>query len=555
MRRLLVIPLALIVLVIATLVWSAGPNGPPADFSFINRGDHKTLDLNQMSWLQDIRVAYALWEGLYTCDPVTLRPVPGVANRIDVDKSGTVYTFHLRDNARWSNGAPVTAGDFLFAWRRELEEPAEYSYLHYYIKGAKDYQTAYTAWMAGTGPKPDFSSVGEKALDSHTFQVTLGKPIPFFKALCAFPAFFPQYEPCMARYARSDDHGRVTSYDEAFTRPPNLVSNGPYYLAEWSFKRRLRMVANPNYWNRGAVKSHIIDEIFIDDPLAEFRAYDSGEVDWLSDVPGSLVGDMLDEGGRPDLHIFPSFGTYFYTFNCQPKLPDGRINPLADVRVRRALTMAIDKEPIVKNVTRAGQPITNDYIPPGVFPGYVSPPGIAMNVAEAQKLLAEAGYPGGRGFPPLSLLFNTEADHAQIAEIIHRQWQQNLGIDVHMDGVEVKVFADRFNKKDFEIARASWYGDYPDPSTFTDKWRSDSDNNEAGWQNAQYDRLCDLATFDRDPAKRLKYFAQAEKILLDNAVILPLFNYVNVYMFRSNVHGLPLDSRLMVMFQSVQVQR
>jgi len=357
----------------------------------------------------------------------------------------------------------------------------------------------------------------------------------------------------MASFAQRDPQGRIVSYDEQFTRPPHLITNGPYYLAEWSFKRRLRMIANPFYWNRAAVKSRIIDEIAIDDPLAAFRAYDGRQVDWLADVSGTLVGDMLAQGGRPDLHVFKSFGTYFYTFNCQPALPDGRPNPLADVRVRRALTMAIDKEPIVKNVTRAGQPIAVDYIPPGVFAGYLSPPGIPMDVSQAQRLLAEAGYPGGKGFPAISLLFNTEADHQAVAQVIHRQWQQNLGINVNMDGVEIKVFAERFNKKDFDIARASWYGDYPDPSTFTDKWRSDSDNNEAGWKNPRYDQLCDLATFDRDPATRLKYFAQAEKILLDDAVIIPLYHYVNTYMFRSNVTGIPLDSRMMVMFQSVQV--
>ncbi|HXE52098.1 MAG TPA: ABC transporter substrate-binding protein, partial [Tepidisphaeraceae bacterium] len=268
MLRLLTIPVALLALLAGAMVWSSKGQGPPADFTFTQRGDNKTLDLGVMSWMQDMRIAYALWEGLYTPDPVTLLPIPGSADRIETNADKTVYTFHIRDNARWSNGEPLRAADFQFGWRRMLEQPAEYTYLHEYIKGAKDYEDAYARWKQDIAagrktPKPDYGMVGVEVLGEKTLRVTLAHPVPFFTSLCAFPCFFPQYEPCMRAFAQWNDPDPkkrmyVASYDEAFTRPPNLVTNGPYRLADWSFKRRLRMIANDYYWDRAHVRSRIV---------------------------------------------------------------------------------------------------------------------------------------------------------------------------------------------------------------------------------------------------------------------------------------------------------
>jgi len=561
MFRLLLISLVLLGLFGALIAWSAGGSESPADFTFVNRGDHKTLDPGLMSWLQDIRVAYAFWEGLYTLDDETLQPIPGVSEKLDIDPTKKIYTFHLRPNARWTNGDPVTSADFVFSWRRILEQPGDYTFLHYYIQGAKEYEEAYASWQdkadqgpaITTIPPPDYGMVGVKAIDPHTLQVTLRNPTPFFLSLCAFPPFFPLHEPSMRSFARLDEKtGRVASYDQGFTRPPYLVSNGPYRLAEWTFKRNLRMIASDYYWNKSAVHLRIIDEPVIEDSLAAVRAYMSGRVDWVSWVDEDLIGQMRTAGGYPDLHLFESFGTYFYVLNCLPTLPDGRKNPLADARVRQALAMSIDKQAVVGTATRAGQHVAADFMPTGVFSDYPSPKGLPFDIAKARALLADAGYPNGKGFPPMQILFNKEMQqHVDIALMMRSQWKENLGIDTDIQQVEIKVFGARLHARDYAIARASWTGDYPDPTTFTDKFRSDNDDNNAGWANPQYDALCDAAETKTDPAERMRTLAQAEGLLLDQAAIIPLYRYVDAYLFRPQIQGIHLDTRDMVMFQAI----
>ncbi len=568
MLRLSLIPLGLLVLLAGAMFWSGGAVERRADFTFINRGENKTLDLGVMSWMQDIRLAYQLWEGLYTLDPKTLEPIPGVADRIELSADKTVYTFHIRPTARWSDGKPLTSGDFIFGWRRMLEQPGEYTYLFDYLKGARNYEDAYGKWKEalaawdkakrqGSKPiAPDFGQVGVEAPDRLTLRVTLEHPVAYFPSLCAYIPFFPQYEPCMKAFAQLDSTGTyIASYDQSFTRPPNLVSNGPYALKEWSFKRRVRLTASPHYWNAGAVQSRVIDQIYADDALAQFRMYEGGGVDWLADVDGDMAADLLDKG-RKDLHLIPAFGTYFYDFNCNPTLPNGVKNPFADARVRRAFSMAIDKRPIVENVTRTGEPIATTYIPRGVFADYVSPPGIAYQPQEAARLLAEAGYRGGAGFPRVRILFNNDfTQHGEVAQVIRRQWQQTLGVVLDLEGVEIKVFGDRLHQHEFDVCRGSWYGDYDDPSTFTDVYKSTSDNNNPAWKNTAYDELLERAAVEPDQHKRLKILADAENLMLEDAPIVPLFQYVGRYLYRDNVQGIPLDARQMIMMQSVKVDR
>jgi oligopeptide transport system substrate-binding protein len=509
-----------------------------------------------------MRIAFCLWEGLYTSDPITLQPIPGSAFAPEVNKEQTVYTFHIRPDARWSNGDPLTAGDFVFAWRRLLEQPGEYTYLVHYLKGAYDYEQAYEKWKqqvdAGKDlPPPDFKTVGAEAIDAKTLRVTLSQPVPFFYSLCAFPTFFPQYEPCMRNFAQynNDNKKYVASYDQAFTRPPNLVSNGPYRLADWTFKRRLRMIANDYYWDRKNVKSRIVDQIYIDDHMAAFRAYDAGEIDWMTEMDNDLAADLLLKN-RQDLKVFPNFGTYYYDFNCGAKLRDGHKNPFADRRVRRAFCMAVDKEPIVRNVTRTAEPVTNTLVPHGSFPDYPSPPGIGQNIPEARRLLAEAGYPGGANFPHVRITFNSDfSEHGQIAQVLRRQWQENLGVEVELEAVEVKVFGERLHNHEFDICRASWYGDYYDPTTFADVFKASSENNDPDWRVPAYDELLHKAELEMDPHKRFTILAESENMLLEDAPILPLYQYVGHYLFHDNVHGIPLDPRLMIMMQDVKVDR
>ena len=575
MLRLAIIPLGLLALLAGAMIWSNADQGPPADFSYVCPAENKTLDIDVMSWLQDIRVAYGLWEGLFTPDPVTLDPVLGSADRVLISDDKTAYTFHIRDNAKWSNGDDLRARDFVFGWRRMIEQPGEYTYLFDYIKGARAYGQAYLNWKGavaawgrevgqwradGSGspapmkPAAPVFDVGVEALGTKTLRVTLEHPLAYFPALCAYIPFCPQYEPCMRRFAQKDEtETYVASYDQGFTRPPNLVSNGPYRLADWSFKRRVRLIANDYYWNRVSVKSRIIDQIYAGDPLAAYRIYERGEAGWLTDVAGDIAAELRAKG-RSDLKLFPAFGTFFYDFNCHRTLPDGRENPLADRRVRRALSMAIDKRPIVEDATRSGEIVARTYVPPGVFAGYRSPPGLPYDVAEARRLLAEAGFPGGANFPRLNILFSTEhPETGSAAQIVRRQWQQNLGIEVGLEGIEITVFGARLHNHEFAIGAADWYGDYDDLSTFTDLFKSSSENNNPDWKSAEYDDLLRRATIETNPSRRLELLSRAENLMLEDAPIVPLYYGVVRYLIHDNVHGIPLTPRQMLMMQAVEV--
>jgi oligopeptide transport system substrate-binding protein len=534
MRTVLTVSLLLLIPLLLTMKWSGAAAEKPADFVFVNQGDIITLDPKNMSWLQDVRIAYALWEGLYQMDPVTLEAVPGVADRIDISPDKKTWTFHIRSDAKWSNGDPVVAGDFAFAWKRMLDDPGDYTYLLRVIQGASDY----TDTIAAHRPA-DFGRVGIKVVDARTLRVLLKQPVVYFPDLCAFPPFFPLHEPSMRPYAGKPDPATgVVRYDPRFTLARPLVTNGPFVLKKWEFKKRLRMEKNPYYWDRANVKSDIIEQVSATDALPAFLMYDTGAVDWVASVSGEIASGLrqeAQEGKRNDLRVWPSFGTYFYTFNCNKTFVDGSHNPLSDVRVRRALDMALDKGIITRNITRMGERPADTYIPRGVFKDYKSPAGAPYDVSAARQLLAEAGYPRGRGFPELSILFNNEANHADIAQSVVNQWRNNLGISVRLEGVERLTFRQMVHKKEFSIARSSWFGDYNDPSTFTAKFQSVSENNDGDWFNPAYDKACDAAANEIDPARRLADFQAAEKILLDDSAILPVYYYVNACLFRDRV--------------------
>ncbi len=552
MSRLLLIPLALVLLLAGAMMLSGTAAEKRADFTFVDRGDIKTLDLPRLTYMQDIRIAYALFEGLYAVHPLTLDPIPGTADRIDISDDKKTYTFHIRNTAKWSNGDPVVAADFVFAWKRMLDESGDYAELFNYIQGAEEYQKALADKGKG-GPPPDFTKVGVETRpdDPSYLRVQLKNPTVFFPDLVAFTPFFPSHAKSML--IKEDKSGEMR-VNPKYTRPPNLVGNGPYRLDKWEFKRKIRLVANDYYWDKPGVKSKTIDMLAIDDPQNCFAAYESGAVDWWNEVPGTIGGELLKRG-RTDLHVFTSFGTYFYSFNCRPTLPGGADNPLKDVRVRQALSMAIEKQFIVDHITRMGQPVATQYIPPGAFKAYQPPQGLPFDVQRARQLLSDAGFRDGHGFPQLKINFNTEGQHKEIAEYVQRQWRDHLSINVELDGKELKTFSDQLRNKQYSISRASWYGDYNDPSTFTDKYLPGGGNNDSDWNNERFAKLCDDATRETDQTKRLRVFHDAEQILLDESPILPLFHYVNSHMRGDNVKGIPENARNSIILKSAEVVR
>jgi oligopeptide transport system substrate-binding protein len=555
MARLLIIPGALLVLLAGAMVWSGGAAEKPADFTFINRGDIITLDPNQRSYLQDIRMALAMWEGLYTYDAQTLEPIPGCASGADVNANKTEYTFHIRPDAKWSNGDPVTTADFVFAWRRMLESPGEYTYLFFYINNAEQYVKDYQAFLRGErSAAPDFSKVGIEPIDQRTLRVRLHDPVTFFLDLAAFAPFLPLHQASMKKFEEVDSRTGHVTYDQKFTRPPSVVTNGPFKLTAWDFKRRLRLEANPYYWDRAHVRSKSIEMVVVEDPLTQLMRYDSGSVQWLAEVPSEIAAD-LKSLGRKDLESFEANGTNFITIMMRPKLRDGRENPLADIRVRAALAMSIDKQQIVENITRMGEKPATTYIPPDLFPGWRSTPGYPFDVARARQLLAEAGYPNGGRLPGVTYLFRSETQAGrEAAQNYVGQWKKNLGLDIPLEGLERKIARARLNDKDYTLAGANWYGDYSDPSTFTDKYRSSSANNDSGWANSEYDALLDAAAKESDTQKRLRILEHAERILNEQIPIIPLYILTNQYLFDPNrVKGINLNPRNMTMFKAVEV--
>lgn len=589
MGRLLLIPAGLIALLIAAMVWSGEGVEKRADFTFFNRGDIYTLDLNQMSYMQDLRMTYAFREGLYGPDPETFRPIPTGATRCEVSPDKHVWTFHLRPECQWSNGDPVTAQDYIFSWRRMLEDPGEYSYLFNYIRNASQYTETY----ARHEPIP-FQSVGMKAVDSHTLRVELVNPVPYLLDLMAFPPFYPRNERSMEKFKvweKDKEHKYRPqdlhySYDAQYTRPPYLVSNGPFEMVRWDFHRRIILKKSDHYWNKAAVGLNSIEMLVNENILGQFLTYETNQVDWVSEVLGDLGAELMAKD-RKDLDVSPAFGTAFLIILCSDELPPnlgGGKNPLADVRVRQALAMAIDKQFIVRNITRMGELPATTYVPPdGTLPGYTwaagphiqdqsrrytaqecrellkkgTPgPGLAYDVPRARQLLAEAGYPGGSGFPVLPIIYNTDSPvRAKICEALKNQWKEQLNIEVDIQGKEGKVYKDLTNKHQYAIGIAAWYGDYPDASTFSDKYLSSSLNNESAWYRKDYDELCARAASEPDADKRLRMLEDAETMINIQAPIVPLYHYVNGALTKPWVSGLKTNPRNLQVFTAIRVQR
>lgn len=479
-------PLAVLAAVVAATLAIVGltfstATREPADFTFVNGTEPETLDPAHMTGEPEFRIAIELFEGLTRRDAKTLRPVPGVAESWETSDDGLRWTFHLRDDARWSNGAAVTAHDFVYAWLRLLDPStgAKYRYLLGGLRGAAEFD-GNTASGFGVDR-------GVFALDERTLVVELVAPIPYFLELTAFFSTFPVPK------ATIDAHGHD------WFLPETLVGNGPFTLRSWRVGERIRLAPNPEYWGADSVTLRSIDALSIENPTTALNLYLTNEVDWLPKLyPVELV-DILRE--REDFYSGPGMIVYFYRLNTTRP-------PLDDPRVRQAIGLAIDRREITDDVMRLGQLPATTFVPPGM-PGYTPPEsGFGFDVAKAQRLLAEAGYPGGEGMRELGILYNTRDDHKKIAEVIADQLRRNLGIHVMAYNQEWQSYIASVDAKDYDIARAGWIGDYMDPNTFLDMFLTGGGNNRTGWSSEAFDALIaaagDSAAVSRAPEKLLR---------------------------------------------------
>lgn len=627
------VPLVVAAVVAVAGVWGVASLGtlPPADFTFCNGDQAKTADPHRATGQPENRVINGLFEGLLRSIPVEdgeatgpanrrntpLKIVPGVAELPKISDDGLTYTFTLRKEAKWSNGRPMTAHDFLFSWQRLLhpETASEYAYQLHYVEGceaynlvkvapgdvvevevadreqkdqpfprgtiargkllkisepppltldenlsptAKEDETAkwkrlfvYTVEVASEGQAgqsqskpavryfaknpagakqhfesddvkieachnvlPDFDKTCHiKVLDDHTLEVKLRSPTAYFNELVAF---YPLYPVCREAVEK---HGTPL-----WTRPENFVGNGAFTLQMWRERDRIRLAKSDTYWNAASVKLNSVDVLAVKGDTTALNMYLTGQVDWINTVPNVVIPDVRN---RDDFNSAPMLTVYMYRVNVERP-------PLDNVLVRRALNAAIDKQEICDRIMKAGQIPARSFVPPGMS-GYESPQCGEFNLDEARRLLAEAGYPNGEGLPKVEILFNTNEDHATLAQVIQQQWAK-LGIKCELRNLEWSSYLSTVSNGGYSVARAGWIGDYPDPNTFLDMFVTDGPNNQTNWSNKEYDRLIEESK-KLSGEERLQVMAQAEKILMDELPILPVYFYVSKNMVNPRVKG------------------
>ncbi|MGA1204308.1 MAG: peptide ABC transporter substrate-binding protein [Opitutales bacterium] len=471
------------------------------------------LDPHVTTGTAELNIQMAIYEGLVSPHPETLQPQPAVAGSWEAGEDGLTYRFHLRPEASWSDGQPVVSGDFVAGWKRALD-PAQgtpNAALLYVLAGAEDYNRGRTG---------DFSSVGVRAEDAHTLEVRLTRRVPYFLNLLSHPVWYP------VPSHRSGEAGPGRA--GAWTDPANFTGNGPFVATEWLHGQYVEVERNPYYWDAASVFLNGARFMAIDEPGAEERAYLAGQLHVTDSLPPARVAAYRDKRS-PDLRIDPYLGTYYI-------LPNTRNGVLSDPKVRRALALAIDREGIARRLLGAGQQPAGGLVP-RTMPGYDANLPVERDPVTARSLLADAGYPGGDGFPVLEYMFNSSESHRQIAEALQSMWREELGIEVTLTNLEWRTYLQRRASGDFDLARAVWIGDYLDPSTFLGLWTPDNPNNWAGWVDPSYDSLLESALGMETFESRMRAYALAERFLVAEQVVIPLYHYVTVYLKDPELQG------------------
>ncbi|MFA6960024.1 MAG: peptide ABC transporter substrate-binding protein [Opitutaceae bacterium] len=501
---------------------ATAPAGPKV-LRIGNGTEPQDLDPHVVSGVPEHKIITALLEGLVTYAPDG-GIAPGVASHWDISDDGLTYTFHLHDNAKWSNGEPITSQDFVSSFQRILTPSlgAEYAYRLYPLVNAEEFNT---------GKITDFSKVGATADDALTLRLTLTHRTPFLLESLNHYAWFPVHIPTLEKFGGLDRKG------SAWTRPGNYVGNGPFVLTDWKPNQKITVTRSPTYWDRDNVKLDRIEFYAIDNTDSEERLFRTGGLDYSYGLPLNKI--EIYRRDHPDTYReTPYYGVYFYRLNVTKK-------PLDDKRVRRALALAIDRESIIKNILRdSGQVPAYNFTPPSAK--FTSTARIVGDLAEAKRLLAETGYPEGKGMPAVEILFNTSDSHRVIAEAIQQMWKTRLGVNATITNQEWKVYLDTTQTLNYQVSRAGWIGDYDDPNTFLELWVTGGGNNQTGWSNADYDRLLRGSLSTKTEEERMAVYQQLEAILADEVPVIPIYFYTRIYAISPKVKNwvsTPLDNR------------
>ena len=476
----------------------------------------RTLDPQAAQGVTEHHIIMAMIEGLVapSIDDQS-KVVPGMADRWEHNDDYSVWTFHIGENRKWSNGDPVTAQDFVFSYKRMLTASfgAQYSENLFILKGAEDYYR---------GKITDFEQVGVKALDDYTLRIELVGPTPYLLSLVQHDSWLPVNPKAILSF------GKIDTRDSKWTSAENFVGNGPFKMKSWRPNDVIEVVRNPLYWDAENVKLNGINFYSIENLNTMERAFQAGQLHKTDQVPLDKV--PYYRRTHPELiRIDPYEGTYFYRINVARK-------PLNDPKVRLALNLAVDREAIVKNILREDQKPATGYTPPGMG-DYKPLNKIVYDPARARQLLAEAGYPNGKGFPKFTIHFNTLESHRAIAEAIQQMWKEELNIDVGLENQEWKVYLDTQNNKNYDLSRSAWIGDFMDPVTFLSMWTTGNGNNNTNWGNPKFDALIEQATRTGDPNARLEILHQAEDLFLSEAPVVLVYWYTNAYLLQPSVQN------------------
>lgn len=476
-----------------------------------------TIDPSLLTTIEGMTIANQVFEGLMRLDDNN-KPVVAAAEKVDYDAANpTKYVFHLRKDAKWSDGKAVTAHDFEYAWKRVLDPKTASDYANqlYYLKNGQ-------AFNSGKAKAED---VGVKAVDDYTLNVELEVPTPYFLQLCALSTLMP------VRQDIVEKNSEKWTLDTA-----TYVGNGPFKMTSWTHDASMEFVKNDNYWNKAQVKLDKMKFVMIVQNTSALAAFETGEVDYIDNIPTNDIPKLVSD---KKVTTVPFIGNYYISLN-------NKLKGLDDAKVRKALSLAIDRTLLIKAVWQDPRKPATGWIPYGIADAdaskqfrtvggdFYDPKG---DVAEAKKLLAEAGYPDGKGFPELEYAYNKNETHAKVAQAVQDMWKKNLGINVKLTEVDWKVFVPQRKAGNYQICRDGWIGDYMDPMTFMDILVSTDANNDPKYKNPKYDELVSSAKKESDPAKRMQIIHDAEKVMMNDMPLIPVAFYVSNVACKSYVKG------------------
>ena len=523
MKRVLLLILSLALMIFAI---SCGGSKTDEGAIYINVGpEPKTIDPALNSTVDGSIYIQHAFEGLATRDKNN-HIIPGVAESWDISEDGLTYTFHIRDNAKWSDGQKVTAEDFVYAWQRAVDPitACEYAY---------QFEPVLNAMDINSGKKP-VTDLGVKAIDEKTFEVKLAAPTAYFLELAAFPTFYP------IRKDVVEENG-----DNWTLSPETYIGNGPFVMVERRTDDRLIMTKNTNYWNASNIIPEKLVFILMQNGTAAVAGIKEGSIHFGNNPPLQDIENLQSEGL---MYISPYLGTYYYCLNYTNEV-------LKDPKVRKALTLAIDRNYLVEQVTRGGQLPASAWVPSGVSDvdgadgdfrkvggDYysVKAEDYQKNLEEAKKLLAEAGYADGAGFPVIEFKSNS-GEHIQIFEAVQQMWKEGLNIDSTIAQEEWATFQDTRQHKNFVVARHGWIADYNDPMSFLGVFLSYSVQNNGGYSNKAYDDKLKLAMSTIDQNVRMKAMHEAEDILMNDMGLIPLYFYTDPIMISKKLSDVIFD--------------